>query len=120
MASGVPPGPVTRQSVTVPPPHWMNREAGPAGRSRQPQGLVGGEGQPVRLERVLDPGEQQLLHAHDRGDGGHVLRLVGPARRPLAECLGDRVKGLHLGHAANRMPSGVPAAVLAAPPDAAA
>jgi len=34
-----------------------------------------------------------------------MVRLLWPPRRPLAEGLGDRVEGLIIGHAANRMPS---------------
>jgi hypothetical protein len=77
-------------------PH--GQRAGP-GEGEQPQCFIGGEGQRIRFERILDAGEQELLHAHDRGDGGHAVRLLGPPRRPLAERLGDGIEGLGIGHA---------------------
>ena len=79
--------------------HLPHRQRPPPGEGEQLQRLVGGERQAVRLQGVLDPAEQQLLDAHDRGDRGHVVGGVGPARAPLPVRFGDRVKRLSCGHA---------------------
>ncbi len=52
-----------------------------------------GVGLPVTS--VFDPGQQQLLDAHDRRDGGHVVGMRGPPGGPLPVRLGDRVEVHH-------------------------
>ena len=67
----------------------------------QPQRLVQGEGQPVGLEHVIDPREQELLHAHHGRDGGHVIGVLRPAGAPLPVGFRDGVEGQVVGHEAN-------------------
>jgi AcrR family transcriptional regulator len=82
--------------------HLAHGQRAPAAEREELERFVGGERQAVRLERILDPSQQQLLHAHHGRDGGHVIGVLRPARVPLTVCLGDRVEGLCISHAANR------------------
>jgi len=81
--------------------HLAHGQGSAAGEGEQPERLVGGEGQAVGLERVLDAAEQELLHPHDRGDGGHVVGVLWPAGAPLAVRFGDRIERICNGHAAH-------------------
>jgi hypothetical protein len=60
--------------------------AAPAER-QQHQRLVAREGQLVRAQQRVELAEEDLLGAHDRGDGGHGRRRAEPdlpdARRPV-------------------------------------
>jgi hypothetical protein len=47
------------------------------------------------LEHVLDPAEQQLLDAHHRRDGRHMVGMVWPAHGPLPVCLSYRIEVNH-------------------------
>jgi len=82
--------------------HLAHRQRSPAAEGQQAQCLVGGEGQAVWLERVLDPAQQQLLGPHHRRDGGHAVRLFRPACAPLPVRLGNGVERLMIRHAAYR------------------
>ena len=95
--------------------HLAHGQGAGSGEGEQPQCLIGGEGQPVWLERVLDPGEQELVDAHDRGDGGHVVGVFWPAGTPLAAGFGQGIEGVRVGHAANRMSPEPPSASSPAP-----
>jgi hypothetical protein len=49
-----------------------------AAEGEQDQGLVACEGQPVGPQQRVQLAEQDLLGAHDRGDGGHRGRRAEP------------------------------------------
>jgi hypothetical protein len=75
--------------------HLPHRKRAVPGEGKQPQRLVGGERQAVGLEDVLDPAEQQLLDAHHRRDGRHVVGMAWPAGGPLPVRLSDRIEINH-------------------------
>ncbi len=52
----------------------------------------------MRGEDGLDPGQQQLLHAHDGSDGRHVIGVRGPSDAPLAVGFGNGVERVWIGH----------------------
>jgi hypothetical protein len=54
------------------------RQRAAAAERQQDQGLVAREGQLVRFEQRVQLAEQDLLGAHDRGDGGHRRRRPEP------------------------------------------
>jgi hypothetical protein len=69
------------------------------GEGEQAKRLISGESQAVRLQDGLDPGQQQLLHPHDGGDGRHVVGVRGPPDAPLAVGLGNGIERVWIGHA---------------------
>jgi hypothetical protein len=70
----------------------LQRQLAGAGEGQQHQHLVAGEGEPVRLERLVEAGQQDLLHPEDAGRrahrGGRAEVLLPALRRAL-----DRVEG---------------------------
>jgi hypothetical protein len=50
-----------------------------------------------RAQGGLDPGQQQLLDPHDRGDGRHVVGVLGPPDAPLAVGFGNGVERVWIG-----------------------
>src|SRR5215207_8978889 len=53
----------------------------------------------MRLQRLVEPGEQELVDAHHRRHGRHRgHRLGAPSLLPVASGLGDRVEGQGAGH----------------------
>jgi hypothetical protein len=81
-----------------PHPHRPHRHRPAPGEGEQAQRLEGGEGQAMRLEDGLDPGQQQLLHAHHGGDGRHLVGVLRPPDVPLTAGFGDGVERVWLGH----------------------
>ena len=82
--------------------HLAQRQRAAAAVVEEHQRLVAREGQVERLELVVEPREQDLLDAHDRGDGAHRRdRLVAPVGAPVPPRLGD---GVEVGHARARQP----------------
>jgi hypothetical protein len=87
--------------------HLAHRHGPAPGEGEQAERLVGGEGQPVRGEDGLDPGQQQLLHPHDGGDGRHVVGVRGPPDAPLAVGFGNGVERVWIGHSPTVRDSGL-------------
>ena len=71
--------------------HLPQRQRPPRGEGQQHQRLVAREGEPERLQQPVEATEEQLLHAHQRGDRVHLGYAV-PVRRPLPGRLVDRVE----------------------------
>ncbi len=68
------------------------QRARPAER-QQHEHLVAGEGEAEGSEQRLDPAEEYLLHAHNRGDHGHTVGCVGPPTvDPLASGFRHRIE----------------------------
>ncbi len=57
----------------------------------QHQRLVSREGERVRAEQPIELAQQDLLHAHDRGDGCHGSGITEPALPGLGSP-GDRIE----------------------------
>jgi len=90
--------PVHLQAVA----HLAQRERAAAAVVQEHQRLIAREREVEGLQLVVQAREQDLLHAHDRGDGAHRRdRLVAPVGAPVPPRLGDRVE---VGHAKGRKP----------------
>jgi len=79
--------------------HLAHGHGSAPGEGEQAERLVRGEGQAEGLQGGLDSGQQQLLDPHDRGDGRHVVGVLGPPDAPLAVGFGNGVERLWVGHA---------------------
>ena len=71
--------------------HLAQRQRAAGGEDEQHQGLVAREGQPVRLEDRVEPADDQLLDAHQRGHRVHRRHAI-PPEPPLPRRLVDRVE----------------------------
>jgi hypothetical protein len=78
--------------------HLAHGHGSAPGEGEQAERLVRGEGQAEGLQGGLDPSQQQLLDPHDRGDGRHVVGVLGPPDAPLAVGFGNGVEGVWVGH----------------------
>ena len=80
----------------------LAQRQGARGREREEHHhFVAGEGQPERAQLRIGPGQEDLLQAHDGGDGGHGRCLRSPSVcGPLPVRLGDGVErqAASLGH----------------------
>jgi hypothetical protein len=85
------------------------RQRAAAAEREQDQGFVPREGQPVGPQQRVQFAEQDLLGAHDRGDGGHRGRRAEPGLpdpgRPV-DGIERQLKGFT--HASNRISGGAP------------
>src|SRR6185437_11065180 len=86
------------------------RQRAPAAEREQDQGLVPGEGEPVRPEQAVETGKQDLLRPHDRGNRGHRVCRAEPVPPDVGGAL-DRVErevqGLGHRHTLPPRPGGV-------------
>src|SRR5215208_720477 len=73
--------------------HLPQRQRAGAREVQQHERLVAGEGELPRPQEIVEPGDEDLLRAHDARHGGHGGERRGsPARLPLPRGLLDRVE----------------------------